>query len=1053
MENQEENGFISNLGNHLQIDNSDNVNEIAQLQKLNVWGESQEVLEKQALKELEIFNSENQNSNLEDGEIQETDILSRNLDSVSSELDVNRYIKNQEELKKRQDHKRLLEVGDPSKDLINTISSNHNQILTAKIKKRKRANVCDTTKRKKLSSKKNKDNNNDSGSDYVPSDGYISYGSDQESNNEFVSTESRTKINIDKIKDDGCSRFYKLRLKQHYKELEEDCDEESDDVQPDVEIQGGLKIPYKMWINLYSYQQEGIKWLWDIHQQSTGGLLGDEMGLGKTVQIIVFLAALQNSRVISRYGRFTGLGPTLIVVPATVIHQWVKHFHDWAPEFRAAVLHQSGSYTGPKNKLIREINKSKGILITSYSAILKFKDILNELSWHYLILDEGHKIRNSGAKISVAVKQIQTPHRIMLTGSPMQNNLQELWSLFDFIVPGMLGMLSTFVEHFANPIMQGGYSNATSIQEATALSTATALKDLISPHLLRRSKEEVKKHICLPHKSEQVLFCSLTEEQRDLYKSYLLSEHVGSILGRGGKNWFSENYMRSNVLVAITTLRKICNHPDVYLGDGDAEYLNAKNEEVVIEDKYGYYKRSGKMVVVSALLKIWKKQKHRVLLFTQARAMIIIFEAFLKQQGYKYLKMDGSTSISSRQPLINKFNEDFSYDVFLLTTRVGGLGVNLTGANRVIIYDPDWNPATDTQARERAWRIGQEKQVTIYRLISAGTIEEKIYQRQVWKQLLSNKVLLDPRTQKFFKTSDLHDLFSYTESSEANPETANIFRNSRVNLQERINNKKNSKKNKQKVRSTEDYQFSDEKIQAMKDLAQQIAKSISQCTKNETEPPKKKSYQLELEEERIQRIQEKESLKTLTPAELRMLNRKKLEQIEDNENKIDGCSTSITFSNALEISEKTSKLYNDVRENKITDIDGTTRYKNLISKNIIEKSSIDTSHKQKRKKKNDVKVDTSGIVDGEVVEGLLRSEINKRKDKESKQVNHNDGQNDYVLEKLFSKKGVQSALEHEMIIQGTSKKENQLKLKWEAQQKTELAMQALKKSRYNNWRW
>jgi DNA excision repair protein ERCC-6 len=145
-----------------------------------------------------------------------------------------------------------------------------------------------------------------------------------------------------------------------------------------------------------------------------------------------------------------------------------------------------------------------------------------------------------------------------------------------------------------------------------------------------------------------------------------------------------------------------------------------------LDEKFGYYKKSGKMIVVSALLKIWKKQKHRVLLFTQSRAMIAVFEEFLAQQQYKYLKMDGSTSVSSRQPLINKFNEDCSYDVFLLTTRVGGLGVNLTGANRVIIYDPDWNPATDTQARERAWRIGQDKQVTIYRLLSAGTIEEKV---------------------------------------------------------------------------------------------------------------------------------------------------------------------------------------------------------------------------------------------------------------------------------------------------------------------------------------
>lgn len=166
------------------------------------------------------------------------------------------------------------------------------------------------------------------------------------------------------------------------------------------------------------------------------------------------------------------------------------------------------------------------------------------------------------------------------------------------------------------------------------------------------------------------------------------------------------------MLVSITTLRKICNHPDLYLGEvEDSSEIDKDN----ISLSFGYYKRSGKMIVVSALLKIWKKQGHRVLLFTQSRSMIEIFAEMLHQQEYKFLKMDGSTAISSRQSLIDLFNKDNSYDVFLLTTKVGGLGINLTGANRVIIYDPDWNPATDLQARERAWRIGQKRQVTVYR--------------------------------------------------------------------------------------------------------------------------------------------------------------------------------------------------------------------------------------------------------------------------------------------------------------------------------------------------
>lgn len=187
------------------------------------------------------------------------------------------------------------------------------------------------------------------------------------------------------------------------------------------------------------------------------------------------------------------------------------------------------------------------------------------------------------------------------------------------------------------------------MQEATALQVATTLKDLITPFLLRRSKKEVQEHINLPDKTEQVLFCSLTETQRDLYKGYLMSDHISSLLSstNSSKRWFAENRTRANVFISIITLRKICNHPDIYLYDADEA---SKNEE------WGFYKKSGKMVVVSALLKIWKRQNHRVLLFTQSRQMITILEIFLKQQGYKYLKMDGSTAVTSRQSLINKFN-------------------------------------------------------------------------------------------------------------------------------------------------------------------------------------------------------------------------------------------------------------------------------------------------------------------------------------------------------------------------------------------------------------
>ncbi|XP_055281227.1 DNA excision repair protein ERCC-6 isoform X2 [Moschus berezovskii] len=513
------------------------------------------------------------------------------------------------------------------------------------------------------------------------------------------------------------------------------------------------------------YQQTGVRWLWELHCQQAGGILGDEMGLGKTIQIIAFLAGLSYSKIRTRGSnyRFEGLGPTIIVCPTTVMHQWVKEFHTWWPPFRVAVLHETGSFTHKKEKLVRDIAHCHGILITSYSYIRLMQDDISRHDWHYVILDEGHKIRNPNAAVTLACKQFRTPHRIILSGSPMQNNLRELWSLFDFIFPGKLGTLPVFMEQFSVPITMGGYSNASPVQVKTAYKCACVLRDTINPYLLRRMKSDVKMSLSLPDKNEQVLFCRLTDEQHKVYQNFIDSKEVYRILN-GEMQIFS----------GLVALRKICNHPDLF--SGGPKNLKGIPDEELGEDQFGYWKRSGKLIVVESLLKIWHKQGQRVLLFSQSRQMLDILEVFLRAQKYSYLKMDGTTAIASRQPLITRYNEDTSIFVFLLTTRVGGLGVNLTGANRVIIYDPDWNPSTDTQARERAWRIGQKKQVTVYRLLTAGTIEEKIYHRQIFKQFLTNRVLKDPKQRRFFKSNDLYELFTLSSpDTSQSTETSAIF--------------------------------------------------------------------------------------------------------------------------------------------------------------------------------------------------------------------------------------------------------------------------------------
>ncbi|XP_029141334.1 DNA excision repair protein ERCC-6 [Protobothrops mucrosquamatus] len=578
------------------------------------------------------------------------------------------------------------------------------------------------------------------------------------------------KRRIKRYKDDGNEDYYKQRLRRWQREQLKDRkgrpSEGEESGESDEEFLEGFKVPGYLFKKLYKYQQTGVRWLWELHCQQVGGILGDEMGLGKTAQIIVFLAGLSYSKIRTRGTnyRYTGLGPTVVVCPATVMHQWVKEFHAWWPPFRVAVLHETGSYANKKVKLIREIVACNGILITSYSYIRLLQDNLQKHNWHYVILDEGHKIRNPKAAVTLACKQFSTPHRIILSGSPLQNHLKELWSLFDFVFPGKLGTLPVFLEQFSVPITMGGYSNASPVQVKTAYKCACILRDTINPYLLRRMKADVQMTLSLPDKNEQVLFCRLTAEQQELYKTFIDSKEVYQILNR-----------EMQIFPGLIALRKICNHPDIFSG-GPKILKGTPEEDLSEEDRFGFWKRSGKLIVVESLLKIWHRQGHRLLLFTQSRQMLHILEVFLKERNYSYLKMDGTTTVASRQPLIARFNEDASIFVFLLTTRVGGLGINLTGADRVIIYDPDWNPSTDTQARERAWRIGQTRDVTVYRLLTAGTIEEKIYHRQIFKQFLTNRILKDPKQRRFFKSNDLYELFTLSAPDGAQgTETSALF--------------------------------------------------------------------------------------------------------------------------------------------------------------------------------------------------------------------------------------------------------------------------------------
>ena len=552
-------------------------------------------------------------------------------------------------------------------------------------------------------------------------------------------------------------------------------------VTPDTEFDGGYRIPGDIYPSLFDYQKTGVQWLWELYSQQVGGIVGDEMGLGKTIQVIAFLAGIHYSKKITK--------PIIVVAPATVMKQWVNEFHTWWPPFRVSILHTSGSgmidvgresreedelmSAAPRSigskpltkaqksakKIVDRVVQEGHVLVTTYSGLQTYAELLIPTDWEYAVLDEGHKIRNPNTAITIYCKELRTANRIILSGTPMQNNLVELWSLFDFVFPMRLGTLVNFRQQFEIPIRQGGYANASNLQVQTAMQCAETLKETISPYLLQRYKADVASD--LPKKSEQVLFCKLTKFQRDIYENFLESDDLKAIMD--GKR---------QILYGVDILRKICNHPDLQ----DHRTLSIKPGYT-----YGSGSKSGKMQVVKALLELWKEQGNKTLLFAQHRIMLDILEKFIGSLGgFNYRRMDGTTPIHTRQGLVDQFNSDPAAHVFLLTTKVGGLGINLTGANRVIIYDPDWNPSTDVQARERAWRLGQKREVMIYRLMTAGTIEEKIYHRQLFKQFLINKILRDPKQRQTFQMKDLHDLFTLGGADEPATETSTLFKGTEV---------------------------------------------------------------------------------------------------------------------------------------------------------------------------------------------------------------------------------------------------------------------------------
>ncbi|CAH8838710.1 unnamed protein product [Trichobilharzia szidati] len=662
---------------------------------------------------------------------------------------------------------------------------------------------------------------------------------------------------------DPCDKIKRKieRIENHLKENEISSDdtherEESPDKKAVSKVTGeliqvadGFHVPKLLYDKLYDYQKSGIEWLWSLHQKNSGGILADDMGLGKTVQVIAFLSGL----FVSSKSNCTAL----IVMPVSVLATWETELKRWAPALRVVIFHDTSR--SDRLKSLVSIQRHGGILLTTYGMLVSnirdlstdlnanpdflrskkpsnkdnknnndddndVNDILartgKEFHWTYLILDEGHKVKNPSSKTTKAAQAIYAKHCILLTGTAVQNNLKELWSLFNVTHRGrLLGTQKTFSIEYDKPISRGREKDASKAEKVHGQLMSESLRKIIDPYFLRRTKSDVlsKKYNMnalvpmkneMPRKTEIVLWIYLSTIQENTYRDFLQLDHVKELL--------MKRTTRSP-LMELIILKKVCDHPrllsteqclnlnlhhdddDNTVGGQDSQRDTYPIDKLT-SDKIHFppaeqlIKESGKFLFLHCLMKQFLKELQmnpqrdspRTLIFSQslkfldmAEKVILDIHCPVNSSGqssnpsgnfptrHRVLRLDGRTSkVCDRLSLINKFQNDKSYTVMLLTTQVGGVGLTITSANRVIILDPSWNPAVDAQAVDRAYRIGQKFDVVVYRLITCATVEEKIYRRQIFKDSVirqttapgQNKTDLDPY--RYFSRQELFELFS-----------------------------------------------------------------------------------------------------------------------------------------------------------------------------------------------------------------------------------------------------------------------------------------------------
>ncbi|PCJ59255.1 MAG: hypothetical protein COA79_11185 [Planctomycetota bacterium] len=516
------------------------------------------------------------------------------------------------------------------------------------------------------------------------------------------------------------SKAHALMLEEIINQIE---GSEKDDLFMDIckslkDFSGVEKVPVPKTFKgeLRPYQVDGFRWMNFLNSFKLGGCLADDMGLGKTIQMITMLLWEKDKKQKHL--------PSMIVVPTSIIFNWCNELDKFGPSLTYM------SYTGSNRKELWDQFAETDVILTTYGIVRRDCIELAKVGFNYLILDEAQAIKNSVSQTAKAVKIIESNNKLSMTGTPIENHIGELWSQFDFLLPGFLGNKDRFMKNY----------HKKSIDDPNI--DMRPLKALISPFMMRRTKDEVVKD--LPAKVEQVIYCEMKEYQKTKYnevfgffRSKLMSKDDSIKKGKSS----------IQILEALMALRQICCHPELYLKSGLTEDIDRQE--------------SAKLETLMSMLEEIVAEDHKALVFSQFTSMLAIMRVWLDKSNIPYCYLDGSTPIKKRQEQVEKFQADSSIKVFLISLKAGGVGLNLTAADYVFIYDPWWNPAVEAQAVDRTHRIGQTKKIFTYRLITKDSIEEKVHHLQKTKRELAKNVIDDGTIPTSLTKNDLQSLFLY----------------------------------------------------------------------------------------------------------------------------------------------------------------------------------------------------------------------------------------------------------------------------------------------------